>query len=95
MTDGIPAPSVWVQWKGTELCADFRCTCGRNGHIDDSFAYRVRCGACGKIWKLPETLKLIPVDGTDWDEQEVHPQMDETRESDWSQRWERPIRLTE
>jgi hypothetical protein len=53
------AATVWVQYKGTELCADFACTCGRGGHIDARFAYSVQCGACGQIWVLPQTLKLV------------------------------------
>jgi hypothetical protein len=58
----IESPSVWVQWKGTELCADFRCACGAQGHIDDGFAYTVRCGACDQVWVLPQTLKLVRVE---------------------------------
>jgi hypothetical protein len=58
----IEAPSVWVQYKGTSLCADFRCTCGKRGHIDDDFAYCVRCDNCEQIWVLPQTLKLVRIE---------------------------------
>lgn len=54
-----PTPNVFVQWKGTELCGDFHCSCGASGHIDDLFAYSVECGGCGKVWELPINLPLI------------------------------------
>lgn len=72
------APSVWVQWKGTELCADFRCTCGARGHIDNGFCYRVRCEACGQVWELPQTLTLTAVEG-DWDAVAVEDDRERTR----------------
>lgn len=55
---GTDQPHVWVQYKGTNLCADFHCACGVRGHIDESFAYSVRCDSCGQIWVLPQTLTL-------------------------------------
>lgn len=55
-----PAPYLYVQWKGTELCGDFHCACGAIGHIDDElFAYAVQCGRCGAIWELPIHMPLI------------------------------------
>jgi len=67
-----PTPYVFVQWKGTELCGDFHCSCGAHGHLDDQFAYSVECSACGRIWELPINLPLI--DGRD--EPHVFVQMD-------------------
>lgn len=55
---GQPAPSAFVQWKGTEVCADIHCTCGHHSHIDDMFAYNVRCPACSKLWEMPHNLPL-------------------------------------
>lgn len=49
------APHAWVQFKGTNLCADFACPCG-GGHIDAEFAYFVRC-ACGKVYELAGFLE--------------------------------------
>lgn len=43
---------TFIQWKGTEVCMDFTCECGNSFHIDDEFAYCVKCLACGKVWKL-------------------------------------------
>lgn len=77
MDDPIPAPSVWVQWKGTTLCADFRCTCGGRGHVDDGFAYAIRCGHCGQAWVLPQTLTLTRIEDADWQPDPIDVEMDE------------------
>lgn len=43
---------MFIQWKGTELCADFHCDCGYHGHIDADFAYHVRCDGCGQVYEM-------------------------------------------
>jgi len=43
---------MFIQWKGTDLCADFHCDCGYNGHIDDDFTYYVECGGCGAVYEM-------------------------------------------
>jgi ribosomal protein S27E len=43
---------MFIQWKGTEVCMDFRCPCGAEGHVDASFAYYVRCHGCGAIYEM-------------------------------------------
>lgn len=58
-----PPPLVRIlrrqaEWKGTEVCLDFYCTCGGNGHYDGGFAYGLRCGDCGATWILPHMLPL-------------------------------------
>jgi hypothetical protein len=64
--DAGEPPNIWIQWKGTELCADFRCRCGQRGHIDDGFCYAIRCESCGQVYVLPRTVELIPnEDSTD------------------------------
>ena len=68
-------PHVWVQYKGTHLCADFHCVCGAQGHIDDGFAYAVQCGACGQRWVLPQTLKLTRIEDADWQPESVPVEM--------------------
>ena len=54
--------SGWIQWKGTDLCMDFTCPCGAEGHVDAEFAYYVRCSKCDVCYKMPETvvLKRVP-----------------------------------
>lgn len=75
--DDIQRPSLNVQYKGTSLCADFWCTCGKQGHIDDDFCYAIECGFCGSVWVLPTTLRLIPIDMADFKpDPAVYVQMD-------------------
>ena len=56
----IDGTSVFIQWKGTDVCLDFHCECGEAGHFDGDFAYQLRCGACQRVWDLPHTLALVP-----------------------------------
>lgn len=48
-----PPPSVFLQWKGTDACFDFHCTCGARCHFDGNFAYTVECPHCHKVWEMP------------------------------------------
>ncbi len=50
-------PNVFVQWKGTDACLDFYCSCGEQGHFDGYFAYALRCGDCGAVWAMPTTVQ--------------------------------------
>lgn len=45
--------SMFIQWKGTDLCADFVCgVCGADGHLDCDFAYTVRCPSCDTYYEM-------------------------------------------
>ena len=46
-------PSVFIQWKGTDVCMDFYCDCGAHGHFDGDFAYAVKCQHCSQVWEMP------------------------------------------
>lgn len=61
MSGGWERPGVFLQWKGTDVCLDLHCTCSEDGigHFDGYFAYFVRCGDCGKVWKLPTEVRLV------------------------------------
>ena len=48
----------WIQWKGTEVCADMHCECGYHGHIDGMFAYCYECPNCGIRYQLNGHIKL-------------------------------------
>jgi len=63
---GDPATSVFVQWKGTDVCLDFHCVCGMHGHVEGRFAYYLHCTSCGRTFEMPHTFALVEVDG--WDE---------------------------
>lgn len=56
---GWPTPSVYVQWKGTDVCLDFHCICGADEHVDGDFVYGIRCTACGRVYTMPDTLVLV------------------------------------
>jgi hypothetical protein len=63
--DGYPTvhpgeASVFIQWKGTDLCGDFRCSCGAHHHIDSDFVYGIKC-TCGRMWQMPHTVAVIPI----------------------------------
>jgi hypothetical protein len=63
---GEPFPDtdseVFIQWKGTEVCIDFRCPCGFLGHFDGGFAYSVECSACGATYDLGTQVRVRRVD---------------------------------
>jgi hypothetical protein len=55
-------PSLFIQWKGTTLCADFRCECGEQQHIcGEMFVYEITCEKCGAKYKTPHTVALVRV----------------------------------
>jgi len=47
-----------IQWKGTDVCMDIYCKCGQHSHIDGFFASRVRCPACGTVYKCSNEIQL-------------------------------------
>lgn len=54
-------PHLWIQWKGTDLCADFHCECGNSFHIDSDFCYFVLCGQCGTTWEVGTHIPVYRV----------------------------------
>lgn len=64
--------TVWVQYKGTNLCADFTCSCGATGHLDADFTYSVACGVCRQVWVLPQTLPLTRLEVADEETRRWH-----------------------
>jgi len=70
---------VFLQWKGTDACFDFECSCGWTGHFDGYFAYAVMCGGCGLTYEMP--CYLAPRAITPREEaRPVMPSSDEHRE---------------
>jgi hypothetical protein len=66
-TRDLPRPSAFIQWKGTDVCMDVWCSCGRNFHIDSDFAYAVQCRHCEKRFEMSAVIEMreIPQD-EDW-----------------------------
>ena len=52
---------VFIQYKGTDLCADLYCECGTQWHAHGMFVYAVRCPGCGRDYELSAHIKLIPM----------------------------------
>lgn len=63
--DETDDPHAFIQWKGTDVCMDFHCTCSAHGHFDGFFAYFVKCQHCGTIWQMPHNLAVVKVDLSD------------------------------
>lgn len=47
-------PSVYIQYKGTDICLDFTCECGFDAHYDGYGAYVLHCTACGAFYEMPQ-----------------------------------------
>ncbi len=56
-----PAPNAFIQWKGTDVCGDYYCTCGASWHIDSDFVYFVRCPACKQGYQVGCKVTLYPL----------------------------------
>lgn len=54
-------PHIWVQWKGTDVCADIHCSCGEISHFDGDFFYFFKCPACGQHWQVGANVAIYPV----------------------------------
>lgn len=54
-------PHGWIQWKGTDVCADLYCICGFHGHVDGDFFYGYECKKCGQKYGVGMNIKLIPL----------------------------------
>lgn len=60
--DVVPAgPHAWIQWKGTNVCMDVRCQCGKLTHVDAEFCYYLECGACGAKYSVGSHISLHPL----------------------------------
>lgn len=55
--------NAFIQWKGTDVCLDFRCECGGTCHFDGYFAYVIECPHCDKRWEMPMILFPRPYTG--------------------------------
>lgn len=53
--------TAFIQYKGTDICFDFTCLCGSQGHFDGFFAHYVKCSACGSVYAMPVDLELVQV----------------------------------
>jgi len=59
----VAPPHAWIQWKGTDVCMDVRCACGRSLHLDASFTYFIECphADCRRVYKVGAYVPLQEV----------------------------------
>ena len=64
----LEKPFGRIQWKGTTVCMDIWCTCGELFHIDDEWAFYVKCLKCGKTFYCGTKIELIEMgaEPEDW-----------------------------
>lgn len=55
-------PRGWIQWKGTDVCMDVHCACGRISHVDGDFVYHVKCPHCGRVYFCNGNIELIEME---------------------------------
>ncbi len=53
-----PKASNFIQWKGTDVCMDFKCECGAHLHIDGMFGYYIKCSHCETVYKLGSSVSI-------------------------------------
>lgn len=60
--DGDGGPDAFIQYKGSDICADVRCSCGALLHYDgEGFGfYAVQCPHCLTKWEVGTTVPLHP-----------------------------------
>lgn len=58
-----PNPRGWIQWKGTDVCIDLWCTCGKHSHYDGFFLYQWECSNCGAVYGLSPHVRLVKLEG--------------------------------
>jgi hypothetical protein len=55
-------PHGWIQWQGTDVCMDIHCACGELSHIDEDFAFHVKCPYCGRVYFCNGHIELIELE---------------------------------
>lgn len=60
----ISDPHIFIQWKGTDVCMDIYCLCGRHMHFDGDFCYSIKCMHCGRVYGMPSSISLQLIDST-------------------------------
>ena len=50
--------NTFIQWKGTDVCIDIYCPCGKHLHFDGDFLYSYKCGHCKKSYELGTNVSL-------------------------------------
>jgi hypothetical protein len=59
--------SMFIQWKGTDVCLDFHCPCQPEEtayafHFDGDFAYYLQCPKCLAVYEMGTQVKARKID---------------------------------
>lgn len=58
-----PDGHLYVQWKGTNVCADFWCPkCEATGHADAEFMYEIQCPDCGQLYRVSARVGIRAIE---------------------------------
>ena len=55
-------PHGWIQWQGTFVCMDVYCVCGHHSHLDDEFAFHIKCPECGRVYFCNGHIEFIELE---------------------------------
>jgi hypothetical protein len=57
-----PHPGMaFIQWKGTSVCMDLRCTvCRHHNHYDGDFCYYAQCAKCKTVFEMNCFVQFWP-----------------------------------
>src|SRR5262249_24110976 len=58
-------PHAWIQWNGTDVCADIHCECGCHSHFDGDFMYYVKCPQFGQVWEVGTHITLYKLNAAE------------------------------
>jgi len=58
MTNKIKKPFGQIQWKGTDVCIDIHCLCGKSTHFDGDFMYFIKCPYCNRVYECDQNINL-------------------------------------
>jgi hypothetical protein len=53
-----------IRWHETEICLDFTCRCGQDGHVDTDkpvSPLHVRCSGCATEYRLNPRIQIVPL----------------------------------
>lgn len=78
---------MFIQWKGTDVCLDFHCECGRHSHLEGRFGYVVECIGCGALYEMGTQVKARKMEDQEaeqWRANDYIALADEYNLSGWS-----------
>ena len=55
--------TTFLQWKNTDVCLDFVCTCGHMRHLGGFFVYYIRCPECQTVWVMSQHVIATKLEG--------------------------------